>query len=639
MCGIVGYTGPTQAGKLEEVCALIAHRGPDAAGLLVEPPIHLGHRRLAIQDLSDAGRQPMESHCGRFVMVYNGELYNTPELRAELEKKGVRFRSTSDTEVLLELFARQGVSILPRLNGIFAFAVWDRQRRQLVLARDHFGIKPLYYAVEGGHIYFCSEMKGLLRFPQVSRSLNLNALNEYLTFLWVPQPNTIFERIHHLEAAHYAEFSPETGRLKIHRYWDLASWQLANEPLPSLREDDLVEQTRHLLRQAVRRQMLSDVPVGAFLSGGLDSSAIVAEMRDSARGRTDTYTIKADSKAFDRVGFADDFPYAKQVANVLDVDLKVTEVTPNIADELSDTLYYLDEPIADPAAINTYLICRKARRSGTVVMLSGVGGDELFGGYRRHLAARYSEYWDCLPDVLKKGLSRVGMGLPMHLAPQRFRPSVRRIRKLAEKATQTPDRRLIEYFFWSSHQTRQSVLSESIRTQTSRWPGETHRRHLGRLDGQTPLNQSLYLDLMTFMPSLNLTYNDRMSMRVGVEVRVPFLDLDLVAFAWRLPDTYKIRRFTTKYLLKKALEPQLPKDVIYRKKTGFGVPLRHWLHSDLQPMARDMLSPDRLRRRGLFDGPAISRLLDEERQNRADHSYLIWALLSFEIWAERMLND
>lgn len=639
MCGILGYTGPARPGMLERASRLIAHRGPDDAGTWSADAVHLAHRRLAIQDLSAAGHQPMVSASGRFVLVYNGEVYNAPELRRELEAEGVRFRSTSDTEVVLEAFARRGTAVFGQLNGIFALAIWDLRERRLTLARDHFGVKPLYVARFGGHLAFCSELKGLLAFPEVDRTLDPEAVDQLLTFLWVPQPRTVLRGVEHLPAGHLATFSPDTGAFEVERYWGRD--ELGPGGTARVSEGEATERTRFLLERAVRRQLLSDVPVGAFLSGGLDSSLVVAGMTGTTE-RVRAYTIDfgQTSTALDDV--TADLPYARRVADHLGVELHAVRVEPDRAADLERLVYELDEPLADPAALNTRLICELARQHGTTVMLSGQGADELFGGYRRHVAVAVERWWDRIPAAVRRPAAKILLARLPGYGSGPLGAFARRLVRFLRTAEDAPDRRLVEHFAWNSSDTRSAVLSSDVRValRDGWWAGETHAAHLAEVSGESPLRQALHLDMNTFMPSLNLTYGDRMSMAVGVEMRVPFLDLDLVRWAWSLPDHLKLRGLTgTKHVLKRVGESVLPYDVVHRPKTGFGVPLRTWLAGDLREMVRDVLSPDSVAARGLFDPSGVTRVIEENERREHDHAYLIYAMLSLELWSRRMLDE
>lgn len=636
MCGILGRVGVGRGDPAIGLSAL-AHRGPDAGGAWAEGEVALVHRRLAIQDLSDAAAQPMVSASGRFVICYNGEVYNAPEIRCELEQLGVRFRSASDTEVLLEDFARRGTAAFARWNGMFALAIWDRQEQKLVLARDHWGIKPLYYTEANGQLWFSSEMRPLLEASGIERRLDARSLLEYLTFLWVPQPHSMIDGVMQLPPAHYVEYRWQEKRRTVSRYWDLTAARASDATRIPPRRPDAAAHLRSIFVEAVRRQLLSDVPIGAFLSGGLDSSMIVAAAKQLGV-RAESYTVRFDStNGFE--GFAEDLPYARQVARHLDIPLHEVEVTTSGMIASISLLAGMDEPLADPAIFNTHAISAEAREDGNIVLLSGTGGDELFGGYRRYHAARLLELVSGRLRAPASSVARVVAGVMPANGSGKLGATSRRLRKLADVIALPPEEREISLQRWSSPETRDAVLSADWIPKVREFlPGRPHRESLSRVEGESILNRLRFLDLATFMPSLNLAYGDRMPMRVGVETRVPFLDLDLAQFAWALPPEMLIQNGTSKTLLKQAAEPWLPRDVIYRPKTGFGVPLREWMEGPLAELVGDVLSPTRLRRQGLFNPDGVQRVLTENSERHEDHTYFIWALLSFELWAETVLG-
>jgi len=633
MCGICGLVGQDAEELVVEMTAILAHRGPDGGGVKAfrEPgriPAVLGHRRLSIIDLSERGAQPMPYADGRYWITYNGELYNFQTLRAGLEREGFSFRSESDTEVLLAMYTRYGSEMLSRLNGIFAFAIWDTYRDELFLARDRLGVKPLYYADLGGTFAFASEVKALLlALPSVS--LRRDAVADYLTFLWVPDPDTAFNGVYKLPAGHCAHYAE--GRLTVEPYWDLT---FAPEQRP---ESDWVEEVREAVSAAVRRQMVSDVPLGAFLSGGIDSSAIVAEMK-AATSAVTTYTVGFDRRDLAHEIVSDDLKYARLVASALGVEMHEEVLRPQVVDLLPRLVWHMDEPVADPAAITTYLICAAAREQLTVI-LSGMGGDELFAGYPRYLASRIGRTMDVVPESFRASLRR---WLEPRLTlgkPGRMRGPRRNLMKLLRGVDATPNDRYLIYssYYWAEEIAR--VLGPELREElVNHDPFRHHRDYFGRVAGEHWLNQRLYVDLKTFLPCLNLTYTDKMSMAASTEVRVPLLDDELVALSARIPPELKLRRFTRKYVLKRAMEGVLPRAVIYRPKAGFGAPIRAWLTHDLKPMIDDLLSPEKIVSRGLFDPAEVRRLIDANDKGSEDNALRIWALLTLELWQEEFLD-
>ncbi|HKR31245.1 MAG TPA: asparagine synthase (glutamine-hydrolyzing), partial [Terriglobales bacterium] len=574
----------------------ILHRGPDDEGEYYDAAkgVGLAHRRLSILDLSPTGHQPMISEDGAVVLVFNGEIYNFRELRMELEARGHRFRGHSDTEVLLALYMAKGEDLLPHLDGIFAFALWDARQRTLLLARDGLGVKPLYYAEGKSGLVFASELKALLRVSEVGRDVDPFALQHYLTYLWCPAPSTLLHSVKKLEPG--CALVVKNGR--IDRRWRF--YQLPFHELPeSMPESEAIHQTRDALRTAVQRQMVADVPVGAFLSGGLDSSAVVAFARELSPGRRlKCFTMEMSAHDAAWEGIANDLPYAESAARYLDVDLHTIKIGPEITDDLWKMIYHLDEPQGDPASLNVLSISRLARDHGVKVLLSGAGGDDIFTGYRRHRAVMIERYWSWMPRAVRAGMAELTARLPTSA------PALRQLRKAFQYASYEGDRRLASYFYWLQPELAKKLLSPEL------CPPGRHEEpllaSLGELSDEVPtLNRMLYLECKHFLADHNLNYTDKLSMAAGVEVRVPLLDRELVALAARLPIQYKQRGAEGKWIFKKAMEGLLPRDIIYRPKTGFGVPLRAWLRGPLQEAIRDILSPDSLRRRGWFNSDSV----------------------------------
>ncbi len=632
MCGIAGFLGEFDPKLLNEMEPVISHRGPDDVGIeyISESGLGLIHRRLSIIDLSNLGHQPMWDTTHTVCIVFNGEIFNYKELREELLEAGHPFYSHSDTEVLLQLYLRDGKSMLSHLNGMYAFALWDTRNSTLFVARDGVGVKPMYYAETPQGFLFASEMKALLKIPQLDRSLNLEAIHYYLTYLWCPAPHTVLSNVQKLEPGH---------ALLVHQGTIQNHWQFYelpyDQPVAKLSETDAVEQTQFYIKQAVERQMIADVPVGAFLSGGLDSSSIVAfAQKHRPQQRMQCYTIGFKDDSFQQEGMADDLPYAKQVAQHLDVDLHTVEVGSDMVDELKTMLYHLDEPQADPAPLNALFICRLANKHGLKVLLSGAGGDDIFTGYRRHYALMQEKYWDWLPSVLRSSLGFAARGFPSS------NPWGRRISRAFQYAHHNGDERIASYFHWMDANLQQSLYGPQMRKVVESLPFSSPlvRSLSGLPPTVLPLNRMLYLEGKHFLADHNLNYTDKMSMAAGVEVRVPLLDPDLIAFAARLPLEFKQQGTIGKWIFKKAMEPYLPTGAIYRPKTGFGVPLRHWLRHDLNAIVEDVLSPSSLSNRGLFDVTGVQHLLYLDKQGRVDGTYPLFALMCVELWCRIFLD-
>jgi asparagine synthase (glutamine-hydrolysing) len=563
---------------------------------------------------------------GRYWITYNGELYNFRQLRRSLEVDGMRFTTGTDTEVLLAMYARHGKDMLAHLNGIFAFGIWDCERHSLFLARDRLGVKPLYWTQVADVLYFASEVKALLTCLPSPR-LRDAMLASYLSFLWVPDPDTLFDGIYKLAPGHHATF--EGGRLTVEPYWDMTF------PVEERSEAEWSELVATTVREAVQRQMVSDVPLGSFLSGGIDSSAIVASMGTNA-GRVTTYTVGFSGEDLSHEIVPDDVRYARQVGKAFNTEYHEEILNPSIVDLLPKLVWHMDEPIADPACITTYLICAAARERLTVI-LSGMGGDEIFAGYPRHLAARIGRAADVLPQPIRRGLRTALEGRLTLGPPGRLRGPRRNLMKLLRGIDAAPLERFLSYCSYYSAGELSKLLNDDTH---QRGPDalDGHRLYGARVADAHWLNQLLYIDMKTFLPCLNLAYTDKMSMAASTEVRVPLLDDELVALAGRIPAELKLRRATRKYVFKRSMEGTLPHEVIWRAKAGFGAPIRSWLTRDLKPMIDDLLSTDTVTSRGLFDPAEVRRIIAANESGHEDNALRIWALLTLEIWQQTYMD-
>ena len=629
MCGILGVFGDgLEFLSVANDCQ--KHRGPDDSGLYINKKIGigLGHRRLSILDLSPAGHQPMLSDDELVVLIFNGEIYNFQELRIELESKGFIFKGSSDTEVLLNMYLMEGRAMLPRLNGIFAFAIWDSRRNKLFLARDALGVKPLYYCSQIGNFAFASEIKALLKLTPGRHEVDKVALHRYLSFVWCPGSGTPLVDIHKLLPGEALEV--EFGNIVEKWYW----YQLPvfrNQTLIKDKNKALIGTVKYL-RQAVHRQMISDAPVGAFLSGGLDSSSVVVFARE-IDPEIRCFTIEMNGG--DQEGIADDLPYARRVAQHLRVPLDIVKIdASSMAADLERMVVQLDEPLADPAALNALYICELARKQGIKVMLSGVGGDDLFTGYRRHIAVGMEKYWEWMPQFCRNFIKDQAANLD-----QRNLFS-RRLTKILGGVSLSKSDRLINYYGWMKESDLLPLYTIDFKKELyENIASEPMKEFLNRLpNGLTPLEKMLGLEQRFFLSDHNLIYTDKMSMATGVEVRVPFLDLDLVEFAAKVPIKFKQHHNIGKWVLKKAMEPYLPKDVIYRPKSGFGAPLRHWMRFEFRELMNDLLSVNSLKRRGFFDPVAVQGLILANESGRQDASYTLLSLMCIEIWCRNFVD-
>lgn len=631
MCGIAGFFGNYSGESLERAGRAIAHRGPDADGIWFDmgAGIGLAHRRLSILDLSSSGAQPMVSDDGAVVLVFNGEIYNFRELRAELEASGHQFRGHSDTEVLLHLYLVHGEAMLSRLNGIFAFALWDKRKQSLFVARDALGVKPLYFAETSAGFAFASEIKALLCLVPEARELDIPSLHRYLNFLWCPGEGTPLRGVRKL--------LPGEAMLvrdgKVTQRWAWYQLPVFRGVTGTLSEADALSGTVDGLRQAVQRQLVADVPVGAFLSGGLDSSALVAFAREQV---PDIRCFTIESVGGQEAGATDDLPYARRVAKHLKVPLDVVQINASrMADDLERMVAQLDEPLADPAPLNVFYISQLARQQGIKVLLSGAGGDDFFTGYRRHVAVNYERYWDWLPQRVRSGLEQATASMDQR------KSLFRRLAKGCSGAGLAGDMRLANYFVWAKESQLLGLYTPEFRARLGQESADKPMLDfLSPLPASVqPLDKMLALEQRFFLADHNLNYTDKMSMAAGVEVRVPFLDLDLVEHAAQIPLGLKQRGRVGKWVLKKAMEPYLPHDVIYRPKSGFGAPLRRWMRHELRPLLGDLLSADSLKRRGLFEPAAVQRLIAQNDSGQVDAAYTLLSLLTIEIWCRAYIDS
>lgn len=625
MCGIAGAyeyrTGaPVAPGVLAAMLATLWHRGPDDEGAVLDHNLAIGSRRLSIIDVA-GGRQPLWSENGQVAVVCNGEIYNHLELRERLERTGHVFRTRSDCEVIVHLYEERGAACVDELRGMFALAVWDAARRTLLLARDRLGIKPLYYMDDGERLVFASEIKALLRYPGVAARLDLEALSCFLALKYVPAPRTMFAGIAALPPGYLLVGGPDG--VSTRQYWDL-SFQPAR---PELSEASAAEQLEALLRDAVRSHLMSDVPFGAFLSGGVDSSTVVALM-----SQTLSQPVKTFSVGFEGDGAAlSELPYARLVAQRYQTDHHEVMVGPrDLLDNAETILWHLDQPIADEAALGNLLVARLAARHVKMV-LTGEGGDELFAGYARYAGEQLAPLTRRIPAPLRTLALRGAQRLPGLRRP-----------KIALFALAQADEvsRLASWFPLFQRPARQALLARQLQLELDVDAAErVFAEQLQRTDARDVLSRMLYVDTKLWLPDDLLARGDKMSMAASLEARVPLLDHPLVEFAASLPPHFKVRRLTRKYLLKKVSRAWLPAEVIERKKQGFPMPLSIWFRREARAFVHDLLAPDVLRRRGLFEPAFVEHLLREHESGFADHGSLIWSLLSIELWHRLFIDQ
>lgn len=633
MCGICGIVGQPDEQLIKSMLARIAHRGPDDEGVYIaktfsEQRVGLGHRRLSIIDLSPAGHEPMSDASGRIWLTFNGEIYNFKQLRRELEASGHRFKSNTDAEVIIYSYLEWGRDCLTRLNGMFAFAIWDSQDESLFLARDRLGIKPLYYADTPAGFAFASEVKALLAVPDAERSVDLAVLDQFMTFLWTPGPRTAFRGVSKLPPAHCLVY--RNGKAEVSEYWDLKF-----EEDYSITEAEWIERVREQVTRSVRGQMLADVPLGAFLSGGVDSSSIVALMSGVSELKPTTYTFgfRREDLCYDIL--EDDVKYARVVGERFATDYHEAYLEPHVMELLPKLVYHMDEPVADPAIITSYLICRSAREQLTV-LLSGMGGDEVFAGYPRHAAVKIAEAYNLIPSFLSRPVVDALPGA----RPGRLTALFRNTKKLARSASLPERERYLGFGTYFTETEKRAMYSGELAGAAREFDAYAeHQRYFERVADEEFVNQMLYVDMKTFLPCLNLTYTDKTSMASSTEVRVPLLDHELVELAARIPAGLKLKGLTGKYILKRAAEAWLPCEIVHRKKAGFSAPVRAWLVRDLGDVVEDLLSESNIRRRGYFEYPHIRRLIDDNLAGREDNSLKVFQLLTLELWHRAFIDD
>jgi asparagine synthase (glutamine-hydrolysing) len=652
MCGIAGLLTQNPETRIGAMLKSIEHRGRDDEGVWVSEPLDaeggegrrvcFGHRRLSIIDTSSAGHQPMLSADGRLVLILNGEIYNYRELREELTSKGHLFRTGTDTEVLLAAWAEWGEDCLPRLNGMFAFALWDERERSLFLVRDRVGIKPLYYAAletKSGQdvraprtLGFASEVKAILASGLVKAELDRDALHQFLTFLWVPDPNTLFAGIKTVPPGHFVKW--HDNRLTVHEWWDISFDSIEEGRSDAWWQEQVLE----TLDRVTRLEMVADVPLGSFLSGGIDSSSIVAMMKHHSNGRRiGTYTIGIEAEDLRYDIIPDDVEWARRVNQQLDTDYHEIMLRPNVAELLPQLVYHMDEPAID-MAIPSYLVSRAARETLTV-MLSGMGGDEVFAGYPRQLAMKLAGAFDPVPQMLRRPVMKaLEYALPGGM-PGKLTAPLRNAKKFARSAALDFENRYLGYGTYFTDEAKTRLYTEDMRRATRELDAySAHREYFARVKNAAPLNQLLYVDLKTFLPCLNLMTTDKTSMAANLEVRVPFLNQEMLELTARMPAHLKLRGLKRKYILKRAAEQLLPRDVVWRKKAGFGAPIRSWLRGPLRPMVDELLSEDIVKRRGLFRPEEVRRVIEANLSGREDYNLQVFQLLTLELWQRAFID-
>jgi asparagine synthase (glutamine-hydrolysing) len=630
MCGICGVIlkqpeAQVSARLLETMNDVMIHRGPDDSGQARFGSVGLAMRRLSIIDLA-GGHQPIYNEDRTHSIVFNGEIYNHRELRRELEARGHRFSTRTDTEVILHGYEEWGADCVQRLNGMFAFAIWDANSETLFLARDPVGIKPLYLYEDPGRLLFASEMKALLAAGNVPREVDPVALHHYLTFLYVPPPRTMLRGVSKLPPGHWARW--KDGRLEIQEYWAGPAAHFGPEPTEPVSTKAVLDQ----LTAAVRRHLLSDVPVGCLLSGGIDSSLIAALMARELGPGFSTFTA-----GFPGAGIYDERTHARAVASHVGSKHLEVEVTSESVDLLERIVRHLDEPLADASVIPNYVVAELAGANVKVV-LSGVGGDETFGGYRRYYAHHLAGRWQRCPAGVRRVLIRAASRVVPVGGNTRLGNAVRLAQKLFDHLDDAPERRYLAWNAFFSEEAKQRLYADGKGNHLPDSLADS-QQWLDRMPNGDLTRRAMFVDIKTYLPGDPLLLADKLSMAHSLELRVPFLDRGLVEFAARIPARQHGNRLATKQLLREAAKDLLPASILHRPKQGFGTPIDLWLRKELKPLLMEALSHERLRARGWFDPKTVASLVDEHLGGRRDLSQELWALLVFELWQQQFVDQ
>ncbi len=626
MCGIVGIVDKRERvvdeALLGRMCAAIQHRGPDDDGFYVNGSVGLGMRRLSIIDVK-GGRQPIHNQDRTAWIVFNGEIYNYQELREDLEKAGHRFYTNSDTEAIVHAYDRYGSDCPRYLRGMFAFAIWDERKQELFLARDRVGKKPLLYANLEGEFLFASEFSALLLHPRVSRNIDFRAIDHYLSFMCVPAPLTAYQSIRKIEPGHSLRWSK--GEITIERYW-----QPDFSRKLKISEADAGEQAIRVLRDAVRVRLMSEVPLGAFLSGGIDSSAVVALMSEESSEPVKTFSIGFEEQDFSELH------HARRVAKHIGADHHEFIVKPDAMEVLPILVEHYGEPYADSSAIPTYYVARETRKHVTVA-LNGDGGDESFAGYERYAAMRLAEQYHRVPKFFRDSV--ISQAVDLIPTSETSRSRVRDAKRFLRAASLPRVERYLRWVSTFDGPAKADLYSSDFQEQTKEFDaGKTLDKWFGHANGSGVVDALLLTDIMTYLPNDLLVKVDIATMAVSLEARSPFLDHKVIEFAASLPENLKLRGLTTKYLLKKVLRKLLPAENLDRRKMGFGVPIGHWFRGRMQPFLREALLSDRALSRGLFDPAAVRQMVELHTTSKRDYSHQLWTLLMLELWFERFID-
>ena len=619
MCGIAGFSWQDEA-LVSHMTQTLAHRGPDQYGVYTDVGVSLGHRRLSIIDLSEHGRQPMSNEDGTVWVTYNGEIYNFLELRQTLEAKGHTFRSRTDTEVIVHAYEEYGPTCVQRFNGMFAFAIWDQNRRELFLARDRLGIKPLYYYWDQTQLIFASEIKSILQAPDVEREVNPQAVYHYIGYEFVPAPDTMFQHIHKLPPGHYLRL--KDGQITVQSYWDLTFCDGGRTA------SDYAEEMRQLLTESVRKRLMSDVPLGVFLSGGLDSSTLVALMSHCGVEPIKTFSLGYEDASFSELD------YARVVAKQFNTEHRELMIDPVTPELIEAAVWHLDEPMTDLSAIPFYLISQRAREHVTVC-LSGEGGDEALVGYDRFKASKAHASYALLPDWIRRGLvAPLVKALPDQ--PQK-KGAINMLKRFIEGGLLPEEGGHMRWQYFGTPEHEAGMFSPSLRSQMTMDPFAPVRAHVARCQATARLDREIYVDLKFIMPESLIMKVDKMSMAHALEVRVPFLDHEFIEFCATIPGDLKLKGYTTKAIFRKAMQGILPDRIRGRGKQGYSIPIKNWLRHDLNDYMTDVLTSSPLMKEA-FNFDYIQGLMQEHQAYKANHNHILWALINLAVWHRQFVE-
>lgn len=624
ICGVISRDGDHPVGEslLRTMNNSMTHRGPDDAGHYIDDRAGLAMRRLSIIDLS-TGHQPIPNEDQTVWIVFNGEIYNYQEIRRDLEQKGHLFVTQSDTEAIVHAYEEYGVECLHRLNGMFTFAIWDTVQQQFFMARDRLGIKPMYYHLSRHHLIFGSELKAVLAHPETPRTINFTALDQFLTLEYIPSPHTIFEDVHKLPPGHWMLL--KNGRLTIQQYWNIERMDVPQS------DDACIEHLTDLIRDAVKIRMIADVPLGAFLSGGIDSSTIVSFMSELASQPVKTFSIGFGNRTYNEL------PFARQVAEMYGTNHYEEFLEADIADMAMRLVSHFDEPFGDFSIFPTYLVSEVARRFVTVT-LSGDGGDEIFGGYDTYVAQNMDQrYYGRLPGWMRqRALPFMLNMLPPQPAKKGF---INKAKRFVEGGALPPAWQHTRWMMFMNDRDKSQLYRPDVVTALNGdSPGLLIERYFDEAAPQNQLAKQQYVDVKTYMVDDILVKVDRMSMATSLEARVPLLDHRIVEFALNLPPHLKLHNGETKVILRRVMKDRLPESILKKPKEGFSIPLKHWMRQELRPLMTDLLAPDTIRRRGYFEPETVTRWVQEHLNQEANHSHRLWALMVFELWHQQVFE-